>query len=44
MTKKIYLFGDSICFGQLISGHKTWAAAFARSLEARNTKIGIIQK
>lgn len=38
MTKKIFLFGDSICFGQLISGHKTWAAAFARLLEARNTK------
>ena len=31
------MFGDSICFGQLVSGHKTWASAFARSLEALNS-------
>jgi lysophospholipase L1-like esterase len=37
MIKKVYLFGDSICFGQLVSGHKTWANALARSLEDLKT-------
>lgn len=33
---KIYLFGDSICYGQLISSHQTWASHLARELESRN--------
>jgi len=40
MTSKkniqLYLFGDSICFGQLISGHRTWASLLAKSLEDLN--------
>jgi acyl-CoA thioesterase-1 len=30
---KLYLFGDSICFGQLVSSHKTWATVLATALE-----------
>jgi len=31
---KLYLFGDSICFGQLVSSHQTWATALAAALES----------
>jgi acyl-CoA thioesterase-1 len=30
---KLFLFGDSICFGQLVSGHNTWAVKLSQSLE-----------
>lgn len=33
-VRKIYLFGDSICFGQLVSSHKTWPVSLAHELEA----------
>lgn len=29
---KFYLFGDSICFGQLVSSHETWASSLAVEL------------
>ena len=32
-TKNLYLFGDSICFGQLIGSYKTWASLLCKSLE-----------
>ncbi len=35
---KFYLFGDSICFGQMITSHNTWASAFAKHLEELGTK------
>jgi len=35
---QLYLFGDSICFGQLISGHRTWASSLAESLEGLNSE------
>ncbi len=31
--KKLYIFGDSIAFGQHISIHKTWAAMLSKYLE-----------
>ena len=31
--KKFYLFGDSICYGQLVSSHKTWTNSLAEALE-----------
>jgi acyl-CoA thioesterase-1 len=31
---KFYIFGDSICFGQLVSAHETWASSLAIALEA----------
>ena len=34
---KVYFFGDSICFGQLVSPHKTWINLISVDLE----KIGI---
>ena len=37
MTVKFYLFGDSICFGQLVSHHLTWTS----SLSARLSKMSI---
>jgi len=33
-TINLYLFGDSICFRQLVSSHKTWATALTKSFEA----------
>jgi acyl-CoA thioesterase-1 len=30
---KFYLFGDSICFGQLVGSHQTWATYLAKELE-----------
>jgi lysophospholipase L1-like esterase len=30
---KIFFFGDSICFGQFISPHKTWVSRIAQRLE-----------
>lgn len=33
---KFYLFGDSICFGQLISCHQTWASSLAQAIESLN--------
>jgi lysophospholipase L1-like esterase len=30
---KFYLFGDSICYGQLVSVHNTWVSKLASSLE-----------
>lgn len=40
MQKKVglYLFGDSICFGQLVSSHKTWATALAQAVESLNSE------
>ena len=35
-TIKLYLFGDSICFGQLVSSYKTWASSLATALEKLN--------
>lgn len=35
MNVKLYLFGDSICFGQLVSHHLTWIS----SLSSRLSKI-----
>lgn len=35
---RLFLFGDSICYGQLVSSHKTWAVALAEKLEASSTK------
>ena len=32
-TKNLYLFGDSICFGQLVGSHKTWASQLCKELE-----------
>ena len=29
---KFYLFGDSICFGQLVNAYKTWAFNLAVEL------------
>jgi lysophospholipase L1-like esterase len=34
---KFFLFGDSICFGQLVSSHLTWATAFAKAVESLKT-------
>jgi len=34
---KIYLFGDSICFGQLVGSHRTWATRLCETLESLNT-------
>ena len=34
---KLFIFGDSICFGQLVSSHKTWATRLAIALEALNS-------
>ena len=31
---KFYLFGDSICFGQLVNTHETWATSLAEELQA----------
>ena len=31
-SKKLYLFGDSICFGQLVNAHKTWAVNLSLEL------------
>ena len=30
---RFYLFGDSICFGQLVSSHETWATGLAKEIE-----------
>lgn len=30
---KLYLFGDSICFGQLVSHHLTWISSLSRRLD-----------
>lgn len=30
---KFYIFGDSICFGQLVSSHKSWVNSLAMQLE-----------
>ena len=32
MAIKFYLFGDSICFGQLVSHHLTWSSSLSRRL------------
>jgi lysophospholipase L1-like esterase len=32
MNLKFYLFGDSICFGQLVSHHLTWISSLSESL------------
>lgn len=34
---KLYLFGDSICFGQLVSSYKIWANSLATALEDLGT-------
>ena len=31
-SQKLYLFGDSICFGQLVNAHKTWAVNLSLEL------------
>lgn len=31
-ANKLYLFGDSICFGQLVNAHKTWAVNLSHDL------------
>ncbi len=33
MQYKIYLFGDSICFGQLIGNHDTWASKLSKKIQ-----------
>ena len=30
---RFYIFGDSICFGQLVSSHETWATGLAKAIE-----------
>lgn len=37
-TVKFYLFGDSICYGQLVSSYKTWANILATSLAGLSSK------
>ena len=32
IANKLYLFGDSICFGQLVNAHKTWAVNLSHAL------------
>ena len=34
---KLFLFGDSICFGQLVGSHRTWATRLCETLESLNT-------
>ena len=34
---KLYLFGDSICFGQLVNAHKTWAVKLSQELNKIET-------
>lgn len=33
ITKNLYLFGDSICFGQLVGSHKSWASQLCKELD-----------
>ncbi len=35
-NNKFYLFGDSICFGQLVNAHKTWAVNLSLELNKLN--------
>lgn len=37
---RIFFFGDSICFGQGVSVHKTWIAKIARTLDKKLSAIG----
>ena len=40
---KIYLFGDSICFGQLVNHHITWVSFLSRSVdELKDSKYNYI--
>lgn len=32
---KVYLLGDSICFGQLVNSYQTWPSLVARALNAK---------
>jgi acyl-CoA thioesterase-1 len=45
MPLKFYLFGDSICFGQLVSPHLTWISGLSMRLTslAKNTSGILIQ-
>ena len=36
---KIIFFGDSICFGQFVSPHKTWVTQISRKLEIEGYKF-----
>lgn len=35
-SRTFYIFGDSICFGQYVSVHKTWCALLSTALELDN--------
>jgi len=39
---KFFIFGDSICFGQLISPHKTWVFCLAKELDRISQDLDII--
>jgi acyl-CoA thioesterase-1 len=39
----LFLFGDSICFGQLISSHATWASKLATKLDLGIEKNFVVQ-
>lgn len=40
-TLKVYFFGDSICFGQGVSLHKTWVSQVAAQLDADYLSRGV---
>ena len=43
MKKSLYIFGDSICYGQLVSPVKTWVAKLTSEIDKNSNKNFLVQ-